>query len=178
MRIPFIPLLASAVFSRSTIKERLQALHTKHVADCEDGPDEDAKENDKITIANEPTFERAVPNGVKYHIQASPYTVPIIHLWGSPYEMGFAHGELMKAETTGFANDVLKYVQRIFKKRVDGDVVLGKLPEAMRQSIANQWKEETLESIFANTEDYLSDAFLEELQGLSAASGVDHEILR
>ena len=30
----------------------------------------------------------------------------IVHLYGTPYEMGFAHGTLMKKDATAFLGDV------------------------------------------------------------------------
>ena len=41
-------------------------------------------------------FVTAVPNGKLYQIKVDDQYIPIVHLYGTPYEKGFAHGQLMK----------------------------------------------------------------------------------
>lgn len=48
----------------------------------------------KICIIGEPTFIRSVPNGKLYKSGGANLDTPVLlaHVWGTPYEMGFAHG--------------------------------------------------------------------------------------
>ena len=45
---------------------------------------------------------------------------PVVHVWGTPYEMGVAQGLLLKASVTAFVNQTLTYIITQARTRVWG----------------------------------------------------------
>jgi isopenicillin-N N-acyltransferase like protein len=76
--------------------------------------------------------------------------IHILHLWGTPYEMGFAHGELLKQQVPKYVNGVNEAMAREMKS----DLSL-------------------LDKVWESVKPHVSDYFLEELRGISEGAGVD-----
>jgi len=70
-----------------------------------------------------PTFVASVPNGTLYTIgPAGPSQISIVHVWGSPYQMGYAHGLLMKDKCQDLINSVWTYLEEQVEEAINGTV--------------------------------------------------------
>jgi len=81
--------------------------------------------------------------------------VKVLHLWGTPREMGFAHGKLMATEA------------RDFYAKIIAAMCLG-----MGCTPA------TLDHAWAEMEPFVPPAYLEEMQGLAEGAGVDLQTVK
>ena len=55
-----------------------------------------------------------VQNGSRYSADAQPgNSLPVVHVYGSAYDMGFAHGQLMKEEILNFYRDFEAYAAQM-----------------------------------------------------------------
>lgn len=51
-------------------------------------PKPDAKPNTKPILTGAPVFVRSVPNGKLYTVGSGDDIIPVVHVWGTPYEKG------------------------------------------------------------------------------------------
>ena len=56
----------------------------------------DAPRNEMPIITEAPVFERQVQNAKLYWSDSGNNKISIVHVWGTPYEMGFAQGRILK----------------------------------------------------------------------------------
>jgi hypothetical protein len=56
------------------------------------------KYNTNPIIRDEPTFVNSIPNGKRYVVGSGYNKINIVHVYGTPYEMGYALGKLMSKE--------------------------------------------------------------------------------
>jgi len=79
---------------------------------CNGSPDPHAKPNLLPVINTEPVLLQTVPNGALYMAAAgTTEEIPLVHLWGTAYERGFAQGTLMKRNMTIFSSEVWQYLE-------------------------------------------------------------------
>lgn len=83
---------------------------------------------------------------------------PVLHLKGTPYEMGFQHGALLKEEVHKNLNTVLNV------KGSEKQVAIGPLSLGPRQAI---------EAIIKVEEPFVPKKYFEEMQGLAEGAGID-----
>lgn len=77
---------------------------------CHSHPSPTAQPNVFPITQPEAVFVRSVPNGALYELLVHDQNIAVVHLWGSPYQKGFAHGQLMKDKMAGFLSDVFNYM--------------------------------------------------------------------
>ena len=82
--------------------------------------------NNKPLSTADPTLIRSTTNGKLYLAGAPGSQVYIAHLYGTPYEMGYAHGQLFKQELNKIMGEVFLYLQD------QADEILMKLPKDLR----------------------------------------------
>ncbi len=82
--------------------------------------------------------------------------LPIVHLTGSPYELGRQHGEALREEVRRSIGQVLRYFRSYLK-----------IP-LVRSMAANWW----LDTAWAKAASFIPLDYVEELKGLSDGSGV------
>ena len=51
-----------------------------------------------------------MPNGRKYVVDAVDPPLNVLHVYGTPYEMGFARGTMMKDAMVGLIPEVYEYL--------------------------------------------------------------------
>lgn len=93
-------------------------------------------------------------NGRLESVGSGEEVIQILHLWGTPYEMGYAQGQLLKEQIPDYINTVIGAMAREMKS----DVSL-------------------LDRIWESVKPHVSDYFLEELRGISEGSGVELQTL-
>jgi len=81
--------------------------------------------------------------------------VKLLHLWGSPREMGYAHGNLLKAEVADF-----------YEK------IIGAMTAGMGVEV------EALDRAWAEMEPFVPSRYLEEMEGLAEGAEVDLQTVK
>lgn len=141
---------------------------------CKGEPDPNAPPNLHPVTSLRAQFLRAVPNGQLWQVQVDDQMIPVVHVWGTPYEKGYAHGELMKQQVNQFIGEVLAYMIN------EAATALNKsgVPWEDAVPIATQALEIGLDLTSANTEPFQGPHFNEELRGMADASGMPFDSLR
>eukprot|EP01127_Copromyxa_protea_P004456 TRINITY_DN14317_c0_g1_i1.p1 TRINITY_DN14317_c0_g1~~TRINITY_DN14317_c0_g1_i1.p1 ORF type:complete len:423 (-),score=87.84 TRINITY_DN14317_c0_g1_i1:40-1308(-) len=115
-----------------------------------------------------PTFVKQVKNGKLYTTGGEEPKVSVVHMWGTPYEMGFAHGQLVSKEAQKLYSQVTDYMQSQVEQ------FLHMLPEFLQELIARYGVEGALEMTYLLTKKYTPPRFFEELKGFADGSGIDY----
>jgi len=92
----------------------------------------------------------------------------LLHVYGSPYAMGFAHGTLLKEQITAMFPQVELYMEQ------QVDQVLSDLPLWLQHIIADAGVTAALELTYWLTEPYIPQYWLDELRGLADGSGMEY----
>jgi len=136
-------------------------------AHCSGKPNSNAAPNNFGYVPAEPQFISSVEYGKLYTVGPQNQHLYLVHLYGDPYQMGFAHGTLLREQIITFITEVWQYVE----SEVPLDTVY---PELVNYTV-----EEALALQAAATRPYTPDYWYEEMQGLSDATGIPFEsILR
>jgi isopenicillin-N N-acyltransferase-like protein len=131
--------------------------------------------NTNPILTDSPSLVRSVTNGHLYTVGAplvSP-EVMVLHVYGTPYEMGYAHGQLLAKEMNILLPSVLEWIEGQIEQAIDV------LPVVIQQIIAEYGLDAALDFTYYATRDYTPAHWFEELQGLADGSGYDYnDILR
>jgi len=123
------------------------------------------------------TFLKQVHNGKLYSVNVNndggntSSTFNVIHVWGNPYEMGFAQGTLMKDNLKDYINSVWLY----FEAQVEE--VINTVPIWLAEYIADLGLDVALDATYEATKFYTNPDIFEELKGISDASGIDYNTI-
>jgi len=140
---------------------------------CHGGPQEDAPPNLKPILTAPPTFIRESTNGKLFEVDTGNNKVSILHVWGTPYEMGFTHGRLLQEKVVSFYNAVYDYmIDEISHEINDFDP---NLPPGFVEDVAKGGIDWALDKTINMTAPFTADYFNEEIQGLADATGIPYE---
>ena len=137
-----------------------------NAAYCTGSPEEGERTNDtpiqEIT-ADKLNLLRQMDDktGSLYQYADDQNSFMVLHLYGSPYEMGYAHGSLMKAEVNSFVTTIWSYL----KSEIDSGMPQ-KLPKAVRSFVEEHGMAIALDKTESWTKPHTPSYFYEELQGL------------
>lgn len=56
----------------------------------------------------------------RFHVGKGDDLVPLVHLWGTPYEMGYAHGTICNETATKLFNGVWAYLEEQIESALNG----------------------------------------------------------
>lgn len=116
-----------------------------------------------------PQFVSNVTNGKRYVLGETEPRTNIIQVYGTPYEMGFAHGKLLKDEINLMYPAFLEYIaQQINESLPD-------LPPEIRDIITKFGAPAALELTFALTKPFTPQRFIDEMNGLADGAGLDRQ---
>merc|ERR1719424_461569 len=82
-------------------------------AECHAKPDPNALQNMNAVIDTAPVLIKQVKHAKLYSVGGNPSdadSIPLVHLWGTPYEMGYAHGVVSNASATALINNMWDYL--------------------------------------------------------------------
>lgn len=119
------------------------------------------------------TFIHAVPNGKLYIDYGVTPPMRIVHVWGTPYEMGFATGSLLASDLQTFLPKVMTY----FEGQA-GDSFPKDTPKWLLDLIEKHGVPLALDWTYEMTKAFTPKHYEEELAGLAAGSRVDLRELR
>ncbi|ETO13964.1 hypothetical protein RFI_23401 [Reticulomyxa filosa] len=144
--------------------EKPLGSYTKY---CYGTPGANPPENNNGYIEANPQLIKEVTNGRLYLVGNDDQQLYMAHVYGTPYEMGYAHGELLKDEVQTFISDVWEYMLSEFPLNEVAPI----------ENVENATLEEALQLTADLTGPFTPAYWYEELQGLSDASGVPYESL-
>lgn len=143
------------------------SIWNARAAYCSGKPHPDAQTNNFTTITDAPILVKSVKNAHLYTINNGVDSIPIVHLYGSPYEQGFAHGTLMHDEFLAFFEGAYKYFEDTAAEAITGK--LPWFPQELAEEIALKGLDAVLDAEIAVTKKYTGAYFYEEIQGMADA---------
>lgn len=144
----------------------LAALATGQAAFCSGVPNPNAVNNSYPIYTGNPKLARLVPNGKAYRMGQPGFDFWVTHLYGTPYEMGFAQGQLYPQEITTMINGIYSYIQSQIAGSLTG------LPAWLQQLIETYGLEAAFDLIQMLTAPSTPQHFLDEIQGMADATGL------
>jgi len=136
---------------------------------CNGKPDPAAQPNLYPINTDKPIFVKSTKNGAVFTIQNGLDVIPVVHLFGSPYEQGFAHATLMSDEMVTFFTQTYDYIESILVDAIDGQIPW--FPPALAQEIALYGINHVLDAEIEATIAFTGTYYLDEIQGMSDALG-------
>ena len=101
------------------------------------------------------THVASVANGIKYKVDAVDPPLNVVHVYGTPYEMGFARGTLMKEEINVLMPQVFAYLDGEVRasrarRRSFGDVRCAVVTASLcRPSLSDRFGDQVLAQVVA-----------------------------
>jgi hypothetical protein len=125
-------------------------------------------ENTHPILTAVPKLVSKVENGSHYTISQGDQEADLIHVYGRPYDWGFAHGTLMKDKLLKFFPEVYEYMETQVSNN-NGTVY---------KWVEKVGLEAALALSFDATKDYIQPYVLEEIQGMADAVGLPAKTIR
>jgi len=150
------------------LKAFIVLLFTLYVL-CRSECDSDVSPNNSPIYTDPPVLVNTTKNGKLYVVGVESNTLRpmhVLHTWGTPYEMGFAHGVLLKEQVATLNTQMYKHIDETI------DEYLHFLSPGLRKKIEEYGLAFVLELTYLTTRWYTPDYWEEEMRGLSDASGV------
>uniref|UniRef100_A0A7S3G4I9 Acid ceramidase-like protein n=2 Tax=Palpitomonas bilix TaxID=652834 RepID=A0A7S3G4I9_9EUKA len=145
-------------------------------AECHGAPDPNAKPNNNPIFSSPPTFVTSVQNGKLYRAGDDEDVFDIVHVWGTPYEMGYAQGQLQKEKANKFITSLWAYLEAQVIEAINGTVSW--IPVGVAKWVADVGLDVALDLTYDATKKYSGSYFEEEMKGICDASGADYKTLR
>jgi len=139
---------------------------------CNGSPDAGIRTNENAIAEANIRVQRTAPNGVLQEAGPEGQRFPVLHLYGTPYEKGFAQGTLLKGELHQFVHETFSYLTSMIVDGADD-----RFPKAILDIIVRFGMKEALDWNAKVTKPFTPDSFLQELHGIADASGVSYEML-
>lgn len=118
-------------------------------------------------------FVRSVKNAMLFEGGPLNASFPVVHVWGSPYEIGFAQGTLMKREITEFVSQTWAYLLSELVQAMTDE----RVPQWVKTLISEKGMDRALDWTRKVTEPFTPQAYFDEVRGLSDATGIDYDLL-
>jgi hypothetical protein len=142
-------------------------------AECHGKPSPEAQPNVLKISTDAPVFVKSAKNAKLYHVGEAEDMIKVVHLWGSPYEMGFAHGTIVKEDASKFIDDVWAYLELQVEQAINGSIPgSGKLKDWFMKMVADVGLDAALDLTTDATEKYMGDYFNQEMHGMADATGI------
>jgi len=109
-------------------------------------------------------------NGMLYVAGGNENPLYVLHVYGTPYQMGYAQGSLMKPMILEMYNEFFAYIE----DQGDANPYFNLLPEFLKKMIAEDGIEAALEYEVLITSPYVPKYFTEEIRGLADALGMPY----
>eukprot|EP01013_Petalomonas_cantuscygni_P019606 TRINITY_DN3750_c0_g1_i1.p1 TRINITY_DN3750_c0_g1~~TRINITY_DN3750_c0_g1_i1.p1 ORF type:complete len:466 (-),score=97.85 TRINITY_DN3750_c0_g1_i1:605-1933(-) len=128
----------------------------------------DGAYNTKPLNTDKPKFVRRVHNGSLYSIMNDNTEMFVVHMYGSPYQMGYAHGELLKPQAAKLYKQFTEFVAE------EIDQYLPYLPPEIVRAISVGGLDLALDLTYEATRTYMPRHWLEEMRGLADGLGMSY----
>jgi isopenicillin-N N-acyltransferase-like protein len=140
---------------------------------CRGHPDPNAKPNLSPILTEAPIFVKSVTNGKLFNVNAGDHLMKIVHVYGDPYQMGYAHGSLLKQDLNTFYPMVWKYMVTEFEHEMEK-----KIPKWLADLIAEYGLDIALDLTYEATVRYTGPHIYQEMKGIADGASVDYKTLR
>jgi hypothetical protein len=141
---------------------------------CNGSPQPGEFTNDNVILDTDLEFVKSIKNAKLFKGGPSDGTeFNVLHLWGTPYEMGFAQGSIIKNQIREFVYKTWAYLSSEIVSSLDGD----NLSPAAKEILVLKGIDAALDWTSKTTGPFTSQAFYDEVQGLADASGVSYDLL-
>ncbi|XP_011405375.2 PREDICTED: protein dcd1A-like [Amphimedon queenslandica] len=114
---------------------------------------------------------KEVANGSLYTAGDGDDQIFVLHVYGSPYDMGYAHGVLLKPQIQSLLPAFLKHVDE------ELEVYLKGLPQVVKDEVAKVGINEALEGTYLLTKPYTAQYFYDEMKGLADGAEMDYNMV-
>eukprot|EP00003_Mantamonas_plastica_P022198 TRINITY_DN3728_c1_g1_i5.p1 TRINITY_DN3728_c1_g1~~TRINITY_DN3728_c1_g1_i5.p1 ORF type:complete len:503 (+),score=159.67 TRINITY_DN3728_c1_g1_i5:1773-3281(+) len=142
---------------------------TAHAAYCHGKPDPNAPAN-TIPIYNQPpVYNKAVPNGKLYIAGPPDDRVYLTHVYGTAYEMGKAHGQLLKDQIQKMLPEMYNHIYEQIDSSIDF------LPEDVRKFVEEYGLDAALQLTVDITKKYTPGYWFDEIRGIADGAEVEYE---
>jgi hypothetical protein len=161
MRVELLALIFSA------------GVQSARTAFCTSGPDPGERTNTAPFETAPPVFVKSAANGALYEAGPANAKFPVLHVYGSAYEMGYAQGTIIgKEKMTKFAAGTYEYL-------ISGGLAsLGdRLPEKFQALLIEKGLNRALDWTAEQTAPFTPQAYFDEIRGIADGAGVDYQTL-
>ncbi|XP_065179783.1 protein dcd1A-like [Sycon ciliatum] len=138
-------------------------------AECHGKPNPNAKPNNNPIDVSEPVFVKSVPNGKLFTVGSGEDMFHVVHVYGDPYHMGYAHGQLMGSTAKNFMDDVWQYMEDQIEQAINQTVPY--FHDWFLKDVANFGLDAALDAEILATDAFSGSYFAEEMKGLAAGCG-------
>lgn len=132
---------------------------------CSGAPSGGEYTNDNAVVMDSLKYIKKVKNGVLYEAGPENARFPVVHVYGSSYDMGYAQGELMGEYLSGFVHGVFEYIQ----DSVIDDSKFPHIPKKLKQLILEKGINTALDWNLKETSPFIPQSYNDEIQGISDA---------
>lgn len=144
-----------------------------NAAYCNGSPDAGERTNDFPIFNGEMKFIRSVKNAMLFETGPPNATFPVVHLWGNPYEVGYAQGQLIGPLIKDFVYKTWAYLSEELINEMDGDL----FPEWAKKMIVQKGLDRALDWTRDTTAAFTPQAYFDEVRGIADATGIDYDLL-
>jgi hypothetical protein len=148
---------------------------------CNGKPHPDAQENNNTLDVAAPRYVRSSINATGgnaslYMAGTGDDVFSVVHLWGTPYQKGHAHGTLMKVPMSSFVRRAYAYFESEFEQSLNSSVPW--IPPKMSKWVADVGLSVALDLTYDATKKFSGSYFYEEMQGMADATGLNYKMIR
>lgn len=144
---------------------------------CHGKPSPDAKPNLNPIIDSPLKFVKQVKNGKLYIAGNGDEEIYVVHLWGTPYEMGLAHGSMIKDRLKGLINTFWDYMEEQIMEAING-TTKGFFRKDFLQEVSDFGLDAALDLENVATDKYTGSYFHDQMRGISDSTGIDLKKIR
>lgn len=148
-------------------------ISTATSAYCSGKPAEGERVNQFPNFDGPIRFKKSIKNAMLFEAGPLNASFPIVHLWGNPYEIGFAQGTLRKQEIIAFVTKTWAYLSTMLVDALSGE----RLPKSVKEILVQKGMDRALDWTAEETAPFTSQAIYDELKGLSDATGLSYDLL-
>lgn len=142
---------------------------------CNGSPKPGEFTNDFPILEAKMQLIETVKNGKLFWTGSLSNPIPIVHVYGTPYEMGYAQGQLRRAAIKSFVTRVYAYLLSQIVEGIPENIDL--IKPAFRDIILKKGMDAALDWCAKVTAPFTPQRFYDELQGIADASGVSYQTL-
>ncbi len=132
-------------------------------AEC-NGKSKPGPPNLEAVITDKPKFVRQVANGKLYTVGTGDDEMDVMHVWGTPFEMGQAQGLLNPKKLESFITEVYSYMETQIIAKAANNTFLA--------WVAKTGLTAALDASFEQTKDFIQPYVMQELEGMANVTDV------
>jgi hypothetical protein len=140
---------------------------------CNGSPDAGERTNDFPIYDEDLRYVKSVKNAMLFEAGPPNATFPVVHLWGTPYEVGFAQGELIGPMIKDFVYKTWGYLSKEMLEELDSLDI----PEFAKKLIVQKGLDRALDWTRDTTAAFTPQAYYDEVRGIADATGIDYDLL-